>query len=108
MSIEKFDLKGSKQLDEASTHLLGAAALIRKYGHTKRDIGSIKRGFCAVGAITLHDGFYNGETFPQTSKAKAINKLRAYLGVKSPVDWNNARERTAEEVINALEGAALS
>ena len=94
--------------------LRDAASLIRTHGHTKftqRD----EKGFCVHGALFVADLGSYGHFLNAHSRAGsiAVDRLTSYLkipptfgGRTFAVDWNNAPERTAEEVINALEAAA--
>ena len=87
-----------------------AANLIRIHGHTKADLGSPERGFCVHGAINYalrkdvigHDGGL-GVILANYLISQGIRE-----GVTPGVAvlWNNKEERTKEEVIEALEGAA--
>ena len=89
---------------------LDAAELISTYGHMKNTIGNYDVGFCALGAIM--------QAFDQTRSAwsnvctpevgQAWGLLSKTLGFSTDVDipkWNNADERTAEDVILALKRA---
>lgn len=77
--------------------LLEAAQYIREHGHAKRALVDEHGAACLVGAINMvHSG------------NQARHQVQHFLKVKCLVAWNNAPERTADEVIAALEGAAFA
>lgn len=95
-----------KPVDEVSFRLLRAADLLRHCGHAKGVIEDRAGRMCVVGAIlSAANNKYDGVTY-----SMCVHRLERNLGLNtrgvSIVDWNNARERTADEVIAALEGAA--
>lgn len=105
MSIEKMDLSRPTALSPAGQVLLSAADLIRKHGHVKNDLGGVDRGFCAVGAIiNVTNREHGGLAMSKLSHHLRVNRY----GAGGIPEWNNVQERTAEQVISALEAAALS
>lgn len=103
----------NKNWDQKSTTvkdtLNRAADLIEKYGHIKGQLGNVKIGMCAHGALFAAAG--GGENFYEVNVA-----LGKHLGLRGigyrGVDyfdipaWNNAPERTKEEVITAMRETA--
>lgn len=89
--------------------LLDAADYMEKHGHCK---GSYRRTrhpesmptVCAFGAILMATD--DGDT-----RSQAAQRLAAFVGATEDhgvPDWNDAPERTADEVIAALRGAAMT
>ena len=106
-SIDPDDLK-ARQI------LRNAALLIRTQGHTKYAQHD-ERGYCVHGALFMADIGITGVGLESHSRAglMAVTRLTSYLKIPpmithrtTAVDWNNAPERQAYEVINALEAAA--
>lgn len=89
-------------LDPVSKSLLDAADYIEKHGHCKHMAKNSDGNACIVGALSI--------TWCLSSCAKVASYL--VLCVETPVvsitAWNDAPERTAEEVIAALRGAAVA
>lgn len=73
-----------------------AADLIRKHGHVKEALGSPKDGFCLLGAMYWAEHESMGET------SSIYGAVAPKVGWYIPA-WNNAPERTQEEVIALLE-----
>lgn len=84
-------------------HLLDAADYLEEHGHCKDRWSNQQGAKCLLGAI--HAGA--GSAGYQGARDRVIAYL-GFRGVGEAVDWNNAPERTADEVIAALRGAALS
>lgn len=104
-----------KPLDEVSNLLLKAADLMEKGGHCK---GILWRN----GAMCFMGALYNAQGTPvEYSPAiqEAVKRTSEYLGLpcearywssmgklvidsNSVVNWNNAPERTGEEVVEAM------
>lgn len=103
--------------------MLDAADLIRKHGLAKHLRHNELGGYCIHGAVSmaLHGEPYKGNAQPVMRSIVAYMKSmgldplagdRSYAGstdeqinwIAAP--WNNQPERTAEEVIAVLEGAA--
>lgn len=81
--------------------LLEAADLIEEYGHAKGYLGQKGEPMCAIGALEAATDGNMPVAFAGT------DVLSLYLGNADVVDWNNAPERTKEEVVNTLRAAAL-
>ena len=104
------------ELDQVGRNLMNAAALIRKYGLLKFDQGSMNEGFCVHGAISMalygevyRDG--NAGVCPTVTAIRDYVSSHGFPGFRNAIgiaEWNNAPERTADEVIAALESAALT
>lgn len=92
--------------DPINQLLLNAADLIEKHGHCKGQLYNEKGQMCLMGALNrVHQNYV-----PQvdaTAKVAAVLGL-SYVGtaVIAVVDWNNAPERTGQEVIDVLRLAA--
>src|SRR5579859_1990403 len=86
--------------------LRGAAQVIRERGHVK---GHFKGpdGFCAVGALRQADGYYDSYVGYSEAMTEARECIESLIGDKL-IEWNDQEERTAAEVIDALERAAAS
>lgn len=97
-------------LAEWAKILLKAAAAIEDHGHMKFDLGAPDRGFCLYGAIS-YAMFGDAMECYRHSGGKvywtAADKVRKAAGVRDEMDWNNAPERTKEEVVSTLRRAAL-
>lgn len=85
--------------------LLEAAEIIKKNGHRKGAAGSMGTARCVVGAI-CEAGFHAGGR-SQSVIDEACNRVQQLVVPTNIVDWNDAPERTADEVIKALQEAAL-
>lgn len=98
--------------------LAKAAELIGEFGHRKKDLGGEDRGFCAQGAICYA---VSGDmsSYVDERVREATTTLAVSLGHEPGpgafdlddswghnVEWNNAPERSAEDVILALKRAA--
>ena len=92
--------------------LFEAANILREGGHCK---GALANGTarCAMGAImqaaeplsrTKYSGYYEWSRTIERAVANVENLIGVPYGI---VAWNNAPERTADEVIKMLERAAL-
>lgn len=110
-------------VSKTAQNLLDAADLIRKHGLTKH-IRYDGRGYCIHGAVAMvvHGGVYDGNAqIEMRSVVTYMNSMgidplagdrtyyassdeEQYNWIAAP--WNNQPERTAEEVIAVLEGAA--
>src|SRR5438552_670832 len=106
--------------DPSRKLLWDAAQYIRKHGHCKRMLVDSHGRVCINGALMMTAaGASMADTFAFESRIvqDAIKMLVEYLDIPSDftfggetaqVMWNNTPGRTANEVINALEGAAIS
>lgn len=104
--------------------LLKAADVIRRRGHAKRVLEDTAGGVCIMGAINvaLHNDASYAPNIP--AALEAGSKMSDYISrmgwavrpdyyfgepeLQAAVNWNNALERTKEEVIATLEAAAVS
>lgn len=101
--------------NEIAKTLLEASELIKTCGHMKHNFGSKNEGFCIHGAIGV------ALMIKKCTHVEVVKALAEYMYKKhkicipvGPVDkdvhnfvaWNDQPERTKEEVITALEGAA--
>lgn len=73
-----------------------AYEIIEQYGFIKHAFGDRRRGFCAVGAIV--DAYEDGAYSPLISEN--LRKLQQHVGAADW--WNDAPERTKEEVVKVL------
>ena len=91
-------------LDEPAQMLLKAADVIEKYGHAKSTLGHISVGFCINGALNFAA---TGTSTNQTTAGNSAKmRMMASLG-GDQISWNNAPERTADEVVAKLRAVAL-
>lgn len=108
---------------EIGNVLLKAADLLEKHGHTKYIRRNMDGSMCFLGAVQEAQGMFTTvEDTPLTIAAsEAVTKFldlkptnrttRLYVGhdyyyAVLVADWNNAEERTAEEVINIMRQVA--
>lgn len=94
----KWDQKTKPQI-----FLLKAADLIEKHGLVKHRLYDEHGRLCAGGAIYAANTLFGGKS--QAAMTEAILMLQRHVG-GSIAEWNNAPERTAQEVINTLREAA--
>lgn len=122
---EKTQGEPAKVLDETSTLLLKAAALIEKFGLAKWIQADSEGRFCAVGAIVkAAGGIPYGESMDDWREGRGIEtggdacKLAVFRmedalrpiapSQTDPVaSWNNVEERTQAEVVSKLRAVAL-
>lgn len=92
---------------------MAGAQYIRKHGLRKGNFGGGGRPACAIGAM----GEGRGENIPAACKLLLLYLVRDIGEISEPglsnwavgvSGWNDADERTAEEVIAAMEGAAYA
>lgn len=93
-------------LDQPRQDLWDAANVIREHGLAKH-VEFDGKGYCLVGAMRKVMGLANSEHTPRFDKAWELCK-KVNSSIPNPVMWNNAPSTTAEDVIQALELAALS
>jgi hypothetical protein len=100
--------------NSVSELLLKGADLIEKHGHTKNNLYDDNGAMCFMGALwKAMDAWDIG------LRIQAATSVKRVLGLPNPtrsmglspdisavVDWNNAPERTAQEVIDAMRLAA--
>lgn len=100
--------------------LAKAADVMRERGHVKLYLEKFNGGpVCLVGAINVatHDRAAWPNDDDDTARVRALARIvgefvddhndgYASMGTLAVVDWNNRPERTADEVIEALECAA--
>lgn len=96
----------NQEWDKADPILMKAADLIEKHGHVKGHPGSEELGYCAIGAICAADFSFDGMiSIPNMfSRIDLLAKVVSSLVPR----WNDAPERTKEEVIAALRLAAVA
>ena len=107
-----FATPGTVEVDEVERVLMRAASYIRKDGHAKRALYN-DGAYCVRGALNRACGADREDpmwdTVPWNNRpvhSEAMGRLRKTIRTENEVVWNNAPERTAEEVIDALESAA--
>lgn len=83
--------------------LLAAAEAIETYGHVKGDLGNASYGFCVVGALCFvaEDSKYLDAYSAFTAHIQSISEFSLVS------TWNNAPERTKQEVVSELRKLAL-
>lgn len=112
----------NRKPNPVSEVLLKAADLLEKHGHTKNILKNSDGSMCFMGALNMAETgdawFRNPELAVKaatiTANMLGVKPVRHYLlskndpfiGVRAIVDWNNAKERTAQEVIDAMRAAA--
>lgn len=92
-------------LDPVSKALLDAADYIEKNGHIKHRMRGPGDSACVLGALVKVCNALP-ESLPPTALDSA-ERLMRHLGTIGIVSWNDAPERTQEEVVAALRGAAM-
>jgi hypothetical protein len=89
--------------------LTRAADLIDKRGHAKRAYQTSDGALCLRGAVikavSLRFSFKRCSLTPAAAQV-AIAAFRRHIGCYGEITWNDAPERTKEEVVTALRGAA--
>jgi hypothetical protein len=97
--------------EQMSDAMLKAADYIKEHGHAKLTLKDSEGRVCLLGALlTVTTGSAYGGSSAEDRVADAAMDLlgmRLKEGNKpasaiDAIDWNNAEERTAEEVINLL------
>lgn len=98
--------------------LLKAASLLEQHGHAKKTMRATDGSMCAMGALWCAD---SGNTYTLKDRGlmddaalaicKALNLQMDRADWRKPpvvaiVQWNNAPERTGQEVIDAMRLAA--
>ena len=95
-------------LEPWRTLLLDSADRIERQGHAKHELCNADGAVCFRGAL-LNAKNYCDCVRPSPTFYKAENRMVKFLGFTygEVIDWNNAPERTAEEVITAMRACAL-
>lgn len=85
-----------------------AADYIERYGHQKFDIGGCGRSACIWGAIAWGNGkdWIDHNSPVMYTVAKYLGYTDDMIGFAEVIVWNNAPERTADEVITVLRDVA--
>lgn len=98
-------------LDDTSRRLLKAAALIETYGHAKMTVCDDGGRMCLRGALVAAQGRERNvmelDAMNMDRCSQAADLRIAYVVGGDSVGWNNAKERTAEEVISTMRRVAL-
>jgi len=81
-------------MSNSTTVLEQGKKRIEKYGWTQFSNGNRRHGFCVYGAITAEGGLTH----------QAYLYLQDCIG-KRPVDWNDEKGRTKEEVLELFDKA---
>lgn len=97
--------------EQTAADLLSAAHHIETFGWRKGQFGSVGKPCCVDGAITV--AVSNGEVsgLPETDEQlarsiAACDALIKVIGQRAVWRWNDAIERTHEQVVTALRTAA--
>lgn len=96
---------------QTAADLRAAADVIREHGWTQGSYVSMATGgFCMVGAIEVATGYYEPNTSEILMEAWDRRET-AYFALAphtrpGPTTWNDAYDRTAEQVIEKLEQVA--
>lgn len=103
--------KPIRAMNEDQQLLWNGAQVIRRYGLAQRDLGSISRGYCVYGALTVaktgNTNLYRIDIANDLNLVTpAAMLLEQFLAAGHICDWNNEVGRTKDEVIAAMEGAA--
>jgi hypothetical protein len=108
----------NKPVEQWRCDLLKAAKVLRSLGHCKHILHRPGDGYCVMGALNMaqHNNHnYDGHGVDSDASEKLFRHLdlvpvesSQFPRAAALVAWNNAPERTKEEVIAALEGAARS
>lgn len=101
-------------MPETAEILLKAADVIDEIGWYQGDLYDPRgTGMCTMAAMYVGAGLnlHRVMTCKDTSQAgadvdAAIGRFQQWLGVESVVEWNDARERTVEQVTSALRQCA--
>ncbi len=105
-----------KFASEAAADLWGAAQLLRKHGHCKHYTRNPEGQMCLGGALSYHltrdynawDGERFNNAFLLLEETVFGNHDAKRAVMHRLIKWNNADERKASEVIDALERAATT
>jgi len=94
-----------KTLEPWRQNMLDAADLIEQRGHAKNILEDSNGSLCFVGALSMAVTGYSDAI--DLRVGIGIQKMFPFIG-QNPVDWNNAPERTKEEVVSAMRACARS
>lgn len=86
--------------------LNGAADYIEKYGHCKGHFQDGTGACCTLGAMRLQTEYRISWAWGEGSVAAFSKHIKNGWGEAGIANWNDAPERTKEEVIAALREAA--
>lgn len=88
---------------EVSEVLFKAAQLIERDGHCKFQVEDDRGRHCLAGAISKSISGFATNWDGQSERVGAeFSRALGFKDIYAAADWNNADERTAEEVIDAL------
>lgn len=97
----------SMMITDAGHTLREAAEYISEHGWTQGDLSNSEGGVCALGALNCVAGIGNIRAHDAATALWDYLDLRDSLTALHPVAvWNDAPERTAEDVILAMKRAA--
>jgi hypothetical protein len=96
-------LEQTTEMDAASRLMLLAADILQKYGHCK-GTAIWKGAHCISGAVT--QATFSEDCYDNEAHCAVMDRLQAKLPVNI-IEWNDAPERTADEVISFLRSVAL-
>lgn len=101
-------VKEAGELDEVGKVLMRAAERCRMYGLYKGNFGPANRHLCdTVPRCTVgHIIRAAQDCGLPTTDYRPYKAVEAQIGMSGVITWSDAPERTAEEVIDALESAA--
>jgi hypothetical protein len=95
-------------LDKAHARLLKAAAFLEEHGHCKGHTRGFN-GYCAIGALAYCDDkdrdYFPAERLLERALGRGDRYANTALSVVAA--WNDAPERTKEEVIAKMRAVAL-
>lgn len=89
----------ARPLSQEAQELLAMAQYIREHGWCQFNYFTPSGRACVAGAKIGTIGY---------GRSVGMDKFRDYIGGGSVSYWNDAPDRTVEQVISALEAAALS
>lgn len=96
---------GEALLDPIGRSMLAAADAIALHGHAKYALRSSKSGgLCLLGALNLAESG-SAESGPAHMAYNAARRM-GFSGLMQAVNWNNAPDTTALDVISALRASA--
>ena len=103
--------EGEVIVEDYSKYFKAAAQILRKNGHCKNHAHNSDGQFCLVGAIAEAVNSINASghviNIMSISLAQSMSHLSQFSGIANLTNWNDAPDRTADDVINLLDIAAL-